>query len=129
MPPRAAITGATAGSLSSPRLPVSSEAGGRAGGESSTLFPFLPPPRIALRPIPATLRSLLPGHTEMRGLEIFSLKGRVALVTGSSKGLGWAMAQALAGAGAHVVLNSRDPDALAARQTELAAAGHNASSA
>jgi gluconate 5-dehydrogenase len=57
----------------------------------------------------------------MRGLEIFSLKGRVALVTGSSKGLGWAMAQALASAGAHVVLNSRDPDALATRETDLTA--------
>jgi gluconate 5-dehydrogenase len=65
----------------------------------------------------------------MRGLEIFSLKGRVALVTGSSKGLGWAMAQALASAGAHVVLNSRDPDALATRETELAAGGCTASSA
>jgi gluconate 5-dehydrogenase len=65
----------------------------------------------------------------MRGLDIFSLKGRVALVTGSSKGLGWAMAQALAGAGAHVVLNSRDPNALAAREEELQAAGHNASTA
>jgi gluconate 5-dehydrogenase len=65
----------------------------------------------------------------MHSLDIFSLKGRVALVTGSSKGLGWAMAQALAGAGAHVVLNSRDPKALAAREGELAAAGHNASTA
>ena len=36
-------------------------------------------------------------------LEQFSLKCRVALVTGSSQGLGWAMAEALAGAGAHVV--------------------------
>jgi gluconate 5-dehydrogenase len=53
----------------------------------------------------------------------------VALVTGSSKGLGWAMAQALAGAGAHVVLKRRDPKALAAREEELAAAGHAASSA
>jgi gluconate 5-dehydrogenase len=53
----------------------------------------------------------------------------VAPVTDSSKGLGWAMAEALAGAGAHVVLNSRDPKALAAREGELAAAGHTASNA
>jgi NAD(P)-dependent dehydrogenase (short-subunit alcohol dehydrogenase family) len=53
----------------------------------------------------------------------------VVLVTDSSKGLGWAMAQALAGAGAHVVLNSRDPTALGAREEELAAAGDASSSA
>ena len=41
------------------------------------------------------------------GLEIFSLEGKVALVTGSSKGLGEAMARALAEAGASVVINSR----------------------
>src|SRR5262249_24934961 len=37
--------------------------------------------------------------------------------------------QALAGAGAHVVLNSRDPAALATRETELLTAGHAASTA
>ncbi|HJS30402.1 MAG TPA: SDR family NAD(P)-dependent oxidoreductase, partial [Alphaproteobacteria bacterium] len=38
----------------------------------------------------------------------FSLAGRVALVTGSGRGLGLAIARGLAGAGAHVVLNGRD---------------------
>ena len=65
----------------------------------------------------------------MSVLDLFSLRGRVALVTGSSKGLGWAMAQALAGAGAHVVLNSRDPQALAARVGEVQATGGSASTA
>src|ERR1700722_8514588 len=65
----------------------------------------------------------------MSVLDQFSLRGRVALVTGSSKGLGWAMAQALAGAGAHVVLNSRDPQALAARVGEGQATGGSASPA
>ena len=37
--------------------------------------------------------------------ELFSLKGKVALVTGSSTGLGKAMAIALGKAGAKVALN------------------------
>lgn len=41
------------------------------------------------------------------------LGGRVGLVAGSSRGIGLAVAQALADAGAHVVLNGRDPDAVA----------------
>ena len=38
----------------------------------------------------------------------FDLSGKRALVTGSSQGIGLALAQALAGAGAHVILNGRD---------------------
>jgi len=56
----------------------------------------------------------------------FSLDGRVALVTGASRGLGFAMAQGLAQAGATVVLNGRDPATLAARQAEIEAAGGKA---
>ena len=41
-------------------------------------------------------------------MNIFSLEGKTALVTGASRGLGRAMAQGLAGAGAHVVLAARD---------------------
>ena len=41
------------------------------------------------------------------------LAGRVAVVTGASRGIGAATAEALAGAGAHVVLAARDGDALA----------------
>jgi gluconate 5-dehydrogenase len=47
------------------------------------------------------------------GLKAFDLTGRTALVTGGSRGLGFAMAEALAAAGAHVVLNARSKDELA----------------
>jgi gluconate 5-dehydrogenase len=43
----------------------------------------------------------------------FRLDGRIALVTGSSSGIGFALARALAQAGATVVLNGRNADKLA----------------
>src|SRR5215510_6778823 len=43
----------------------------------------------------------------MSGLNLFDLSGRVALVTGGSKGLGKAMARGLAQAGADIVISSR----------------------
>jgi gluconate 5-dehydrogenase len=49
----------------------------------------------------------------------FDLDGRLALVTGSSRGLGWAIAQGLAAAGAQVLLHGRDPTALQARAATL----------
>ena len=54
---------------------------------------------------------------------MFDLSSKVALVTGASRGLGWGMAKSLAQAGATVVLNARDKDALDARLAELNAAG------
>ena len=54
---------------------------------------------------------------------MFSLQNKVALVTGSSRGLGWAIAQSLARAGAHVILNGRDAATLAPKLRELEASG------
>jgi gluconate 5-dehydrogenase len=55
--------------------------------------------------------------------DLFRLDGRVALVTGASRGLGLAMAEALAAYGAHVVLNGRDPATLDATVARLRLAG------
>ncbi len=52
---------------------------------------------------------------------MFSLKGRTALVTGASRGLGFAMAKALAENGATVVVNARNADELAAAAAKIGA--------
>jgi len=44
-------------------------------------------------------------------VNLFDLSGRTALVTGSTRGLGLALAQALAGAGARVAINGRSAEA------------------
>ena len=59
----------------------------------------------------------------------FDLSGKVALVTGAYRGLGFAIAKALAGAGATVVLNGRKPEALTAAAKTLGDAGLRASTA
>ncbi len=53
---------------------------------------------------------------------LFNLAGKVALVTGGSKGLGKAMARGFAEAGASVMLSSRSPEELDRTATEIAAA-------
>lgn len=55
--------------------------------------------------------------------EIFSLRGRVALVTGASSGLGRHFAATLAGAGARVALCARNMDRLQQVEKEIRAAG------
>jgi len=52
-------------------------------------------------------------------LPVFDLSGKIALVTGAHRGLGFAIAQGLARAGAEVVLNGRNEDALAAAAQTL----------
>src|SRR5512140_836051 len=55
-----------------------------------------------------------------------SLKGKVAVITGASRGLGKAMAAAFAGAGAKVVLSSRSREELERNVTQLRERGAEA---
>lgn len=55
--------------------------------------------------------------------ELFDLTGQVAIVTGTSRGLGQYFARALAKAGADLILTSRKRETLAAFETEIKALG------
>jgi len=57
---------------------------------------------------------------------LFDLSGRVAIVTGTSRGLGQYMARALAKAGADLVLTSRTQESLRAFEAEIAGLGRRA---
>jgi gluconate 5-dehydrogenase len=59
-------------------------------------------------------------------LHLFNLAGKTALVTGSSDGLGLAMARGLAAAGAGIVLNGRDERKLTAAARSFEADGRRA---
>jgi gluconate 5-dehydrogenase len=56
----------------------------------------------------------------------FDLTGRVAIVTGTSRGLGQYFARALARVGADLVITSRQPDTLASFRAEIEALGRRA---
>ncbi|GGE67143.1 MAG TPA: SDR family oxidoreductase [Paenalcaligenes hominis] len=56
----------------------------------------------------------------------FSLAGQIALITGSSQGLGFAIAQAYAASGATVFINGRSADAVATAVQSIRQAGHAA---
>ena len=53
------------------------------------------------------------------GHRLFDLTGKRALITGSSQGIGFALAEGLAAAGARVVLNGRDAEKLAAAAARI----------
>ena len=57
---------------------------------------------------------------------LFDLTGRVAIVTGTSRGLGQVFASALARAGADLVLTSRNRDSLSASESAIRALGRRA---
>ena len=56
----------------------------------------------------------------------FSLDGRVVLITGSSQGIGLALATACAEAGAHIVINARSTDKIEVAVAMLRDRGHQA---
>lgn len=58
--------------------------------------------------------------------ERFSVAGKSVLITGATRGLGWAMAQAFAEGGATVLVSSRHADACEQRVAELRARGGSA---
>lgn len=66
-------------------------------------------------------------------VETYSLHGRAAVITGGNRGIGFALARALVGAGCHVVIAGRDTerlkaaqDALSSGQAEVTALSFNA---
>lgn len=53
------------------------------------------------------------------------LTGQVAVITGASQGIGWAIAETLASQGVHVVLNARGRERLEQRVAELKSKGYS----
>ncbi len=65
----------------------------------------------------------------MTVLSTFQLNGKLALITGSSAGIGFALARALGEAGAHVVINGRNAEKISAAAQALKDEGLNVSEA
>jgi NAD(P)-dependent dehydrogenase (short-subunit alcohol dehydrogenase family) len=61
-----------------------------------------------------------------KGVQLFSIQGKTALITGATGYLGSAMAFVLAEAGAHVLVNSRSQERSEALVKSLVDAGHSA---
>src|SRR5438093_3599973 len=74
--------------------------------------------RAALRPRAQPAESCFGARLSVMSA-LFDLSGKVALVTGTSRGLGQYFARALARAGADLVITSRDPASLEPFQAEI----------
>ncbi|MGL1920488.1 MAG: SDR family oxidoreductase [Hyphomicrobiales bacterium] len=59
----------------------------------------------------------------MSSLELFNLAGKRCLITGSSRGIGYALATGIASAGAEVILNGRNAETVAQAAAEIRANG------
>lgn len=59
----------------------------------------------------------------MKTLELFNLSGKKALITGSSQGIGYALATGLAGAGAEIIMNGTNKEKLAKSAAKLRETG------
>jgi NAD(P)-dependent dehydrogenase (short-subunit alcohol dehydrogenase family) len=59
-------------------------------------------------------------------LDLFDLTGRTAIITGGSRGIGFALARGFAAVGANVVISSRKADACEAAAKEIIGAGGEA---
>ena len=57
------------------------------------------------------------------GCDLFDLTGRVAMVTGATQGIGFAIARGLAHAGARVVINARNQEKLDRAVAKLSSEG------
>ena len=62
----------------------------------------------------------------MTNLDVFSLKGKTAIIAGASRGIGLAIAQHVARAGARTILAARTLDALETHAAQLRREGHAA---
>lgn len=63
------------------------------------------------------------GSVEMNYQQLFSLQGKTALITGGARGLGKAMAEALAQSGANIVIADMEVASAEKAAQELASFG------
>ena len=70
--------------------------------------------------------SLSTATTALPYLQQFSLSGKIALISGAARDIGLEIARAMAGSGAHVILNGRDSVTLASAAAGISASGGSA---